>query len=1852
MAAEPSEITFVVPGQALPTGQASTALSGTVKAAVRVGARRGAGETVRMSARPGDDVVLLHIANGPTLCLHPENARELVQAQVGGTPPTGRSQAQVDGEVVVPAQLGWRGLEAAPATRGKLLDWAGGVVLDGIEVVTGLLKDKLTDLAAAAVTKKLDGQVDAGVYRLSSKSLTRLKGAGEKVAAVPAPPKPRDPILVLVHGTFVETSSTFGKLWAKHSAQVDGLFGYYGGRVYALDHPTVGVSPFGNALTLVRVLPKGASVHLVTHSRGGLVAEAIARICGGQGLGADAFALFNGDRYAQHRADLAELAHEIKDREIRVERLLRVACPARGTLLASRRLDAYLSVLKWTIELAGVPVLPELVDFLSEVARRRADPTELPGLEAMMPGRPVTEWLNARAEPVAGDLRVVAGDIEGDSVLSWLKTLLADSFYWTDNDLVVQTRSMYGGTPRAAGAASFVLDRGGKVTHFDYFGNESTADLISRGLTQDQPAEFLPIGPLSWAGEDASGSRAARAARRSREGNVAERPAVFVLPGILGSHLKVDGQRVWLSLRFVNSLERLKWDPGTVARVQPDGPIGMSYDDLIDHLANTHEVIPFSFDWRRPLEDEARRLADAIESALTARNATQQPVRLLAHSMGGLVARSVQLERPETWRRMMSRAGARILMLGTPNGGSFVPMQVLSGDDSFGNLLSTVGSLFDGRAARQMIAEMPGLLQLQAGLVDGAHGLDKTAGWERLADADLAVVRQRLAERSWWHKDELQVDSFRWGVPPQGVLDQAVALRRKFDAQRDSLGEDAAKILLVVGQAPFTPAEVTIGEGGAVYLDAPDDGDGRVTFSSACLPGVRTWQVDVVHGDLADARPAFDAYVDLLTSGDTRLLPVAGRAGAARGTGSEARAVALVPNRPARALRGGEPPADQSDVFALVAAAEPRKATSGSRLRVRVVNGNLKFVRYPLVVGHYRSLKLTGTEYVIDRLLDGAMSESLRAGLYPSSLGSSQVFTNTRRNPDDPFVLPRPEAVIVVGLGEEGVLRLSGLTEAVRQGVLAYAQRTAERAGGGSTTFELAATLLGSGGSDISAGMSAQAIATGVRQANRRLAEIEWPQVANLQLIELFLDRATEALQALGTLADTEAQDLVLEPDIKRGLGGLPRPNNVGYRGADYDFVSVQQPRPETDPMVEFTLDTRRARSEVRGVSTQSKLVDALVRATATNVSSDPPTRRSLFKLLVPLEIEAFLTGSSSLLMQLDRNTAAYPWELLDTQSPEFDGRSDSKPWAVRTRLLRKLRTDRYREQPQDASREAAVLVIGEPQCPPDKYPPLPGAAAEARAVAEVLGTTPVLNQDALAVVKAVLDQPYKILHVAGHGDVLDGVGGIVLSDGTIFGSTEVKAMRTVPELVFINCCHLGRFDKDPLTRVNRIGSSMPKFAANVAEELINIGVRCVIAAGWAVDDEPAKLFASRFYDALSRGRPFVEAVEQARLETWRRHRGSNTWAAYQCYGDPDWTYVLVKAGSASLRRVPDVPSADAMALRLGALVVAHAYEDRTTDDVRAQVEQLEAAYGGRWGNEGAVATAFGAVYAEIGDFARAIDWYSRALEAEDGGASLRAMEQLGNARARGGAKLGDLDKARAEIGAGIKLLERVNDIAPTVERESLLGSAHKRMALLERAKHPDRERAALAQSLAHYRKAEDIARKKNADNLYYPAMNRMSIALVLGPGQPNPEGFDAGDVSAVRQSLQKKNADDPDFWSVVGVTELRIYEALAHCRLGPALDGILADLEDLMPRAMSTRLWASVADQARFTLVPYCESSAVPAAEKDAAQKLLSRFQSGNVPPRPPAADAAGSPAPPGRAPRNAPASSGRRGKPRSRKK
>jgi tetratricopeptide (TPR) repeat protein len=1930
-------ITFVVPGRRL--DQAATrgggsplppamGLPGRVSAAVQLGLRRGPQDDQRLQARPGRDLVVLHLAGGPSLVLHPLNARDLMLAMAAPvapaapTAPGAASRHAPPLEVAVPAQLRWQGLEqAARGARGNggARGFMGEVLLSAIEVVAGPVQAQAQDLAAERIAGLLDDRVTEAVYALSRDALLPLKGrptVRRMTMAMAREGAKSGPVavgtaLVFVHGTFGDTVSSFAKLWQQHPQRVHALFERYGDRVYALDHATLGVSPIANALTLARACPLGARLHLVTYSRGGLVAEVLARAAALPSLDDAAKALFKVDALSDDAAarldragraraqraldaelaQLKELIALLHERQVRIERIVRVAAPARGTLLASQRLDAYLSVFKWGLDMAQVPVAPEFVGFMAGVAQRRTDPARLPGLAAMVPDSPLIRWLHAADEPVTGELRVIAGDMEGDSVTAWLKTLLADGFYWTDNDLVVQTRSMYGGAPRAGGA-SFVLDQGGRVNHFNYFANDRTADALVSGLTQSQPIGWRPIGPLSWSGQSASGLRgatepAARAAAQSDPAGQPERPAVFVLPGILGSHLKVDGKRVWLGFRLLGGFAQLRYQPGDIPRVEPDGAVGMIYDDLIAYLGRSHQVVEFAFDWRMPLEQEARRLGKAVAQALDARKASGTPVRIVAHSMGGLVARTMQLECKAVWDRMMAHPAARLLMLGTPNAGSWAPMQCLSGDDTFGNTLVAFGAPFQDHKARDLMAQFPGFMQLQAGLLDRERKLDQHETWQALADADLASVNQH----NLWHADGRQLAVYRWGVPPQPVLDQAVALRRRLDAQAEQLlPEVAGKLALVVGHARLTPDGFDAsGPEGLVYLNAAELGDGRVTLQSALLPGVRTWRIDCEHGSLPAAKDAFEAYLELLNQGSTeRLPPVGSRAAATRGgttvdpadaPGATAPA-GRVRNRPARERSVPRPPegVDRAALMALSILEPGTPPADGRALRVTVRNGDLSFVRQPIMVGHYASNTIAGTERAINTLIGGTMAESIRMGQYPDLPGTHQLFINNATYRHNPLQMPRPDSVLVVGLGEEGKLKGDELVKSVRLGVLALAQRLVERDGGPPLQFELGATLLGSGGAGITPAKSAQLVAQGVREANEAIRHLNnqpgmtpgrrWPGVAHLVLIELYLDRASDAWRALAAQVQATPGFYSLTPTVVAGPGALRRPLDGGYRGSDYDYIrALGSERGAEVGTIEYTLDTKRARVEVTAQSTQAKLVRELVARAATDQPRDRQIGRTLFQLLVPLEIEPFLGGTTDMLLELDRATAGIPWEMLDTGGVLRGGGGDTRPWAIRARLLRRLRLADYRARPIDARADAQVLVIGEPRTP-DTYQRLPGARDEARAVRDLLAAPQALGgervvaliaedddsqhtgPEAREVINALMSRDWRIVHLAGHGDLpdADNPKGVVMSNDTYLGPREIHNMRVVPELVFVNCCHLGARHIDQLlSPTAQRDADRPGFASGVAEELMKIGVRCVVAAGWAVEDEAAKAFATTLYAALLRDVRFMDAVAQAREAA--HALGGNTWAAYQCYGDPDWT--LRRTGGDAQRPARSVAEEFAgvssplgLTLALETLAVRSQYQGADGQTQRSRIRLLESRFESAWGGMGAVAEAFAVAWNAAGDREQAVRWYERALKGEDGSASLKASEQLGNLRVRlawervlaaeGAARKQAIDDALETLGQALAVLASLAGMQKSQERLMLVASALKRRAMVERLQGQPQAARQSIEAVIHYcQQAVQAGRDGGTRNLFYPLMGLLAAQCALAAADGQQPVLDPQALADSRQALLDRTRDDPDFWSVAGLAEIELLQALAEGTLADHLESLLTAHADLHARITSVNSWSSVLDQHLFVLHDVRRQGRT--ADRQAAERLIDRLRGYARPPEAPT-DAA---APDPNAPRPRPA-------------
>jgi hypothetical protein len=474
----------------------------------------------------------------------------------------------------------------------------------------------------------------------------------------------------------------------------------------------------------------------------------------------------------------------------------------------------------------------------------------------------------------------------------------------------------------------------------------------------------------------------------------------------------------------------------------------------------------------------------------------------------------------------------------------------------------------------------------------------------------------------------------------------------------------------------------------------------------------------------------------------------------------------------------------------------------------------------------------------------------------------------------------------------------------------------------------------------------------------------------------------------------------------------------------------------------------------------------------------------------------------------------------------------------------------------------------------------------------------------------------------------------VVLSEKSFLGPREIENMRVVPELVFVNCCHLAARSSAQLVRKY----DRARFAATVAEKLISIGVRCVIAAGWAVDDTTANAFATTFYDAILRGRRFLDAVADAREVA--QAAGGNTWAAYQCYGDPDWIFRRQGADAQAVARpsteFAGIASAIGLENALETLEVESKYQGRTGEAQRVRLAISRGPVRGPLGRRrqrrdrvrGGVGRVGGATsrhsmvrasgrragrhrpdlcHRAARELARARGvgrrraradrcahhrWEERQCRAFE--SATRGPRQGGQRRAAGNRRG---DRARQKLVA----------LCPSFERSSLLASAYKRRAMV-RGAAGERADDDIGKMKACYAEAEDAATKAGLRSAFYPMLNLLAADLLLRKRGKSP--LAPRRVKEVRAVLEHAMRDDPEFWAAAGEIELTIYEALASAE---GLRGKLKQIEgryrDLNARVKAKSMWRSVYDQASFVL----SRCALPgaAAERRAAEELLKLLKS-----------------------------------------
>ena len=1313
------------------------------------------------------------------------------------------------------------------------------------------------------------------------------------------------PILVFIHGTASSTLGSFGAFLADEAQpHWRVLRDAFGEQIYAFEHRTISESPIDNAIQLVSALPRKARVYLVSHSRGGMVGDLVCL----KGIEAQRVSSFKRDDADLEDADvhdrknLEKLAAAIAQKQIRIERFVRCASPARGTLLAGENVDTFLSVLTNLVGLipgiGGTPLYEVVKRVTLQIVKNRTKPELIPGIEAMMPTSPLVAFLNDADEEATGVLGVVAGDIEGGGWLKRLGVFLTDHALYEnrDNDLVVNTDSMFHGARR--GEAYYVFDQGGDVNHFNYFKNERTRASLLAWLGA-RPGEIPP--GFSVIGEGEVEPVPMLRSMQTRAG--ATQPIVFVLPGIMGSHLTMGENRVWL-----NYLALLAGGLGDLSNVdakniQPASLIGDYYRNLCEYLANSHEVIPFAYDWRRSVGDTAKLLAAEVEKAL---RRSSQPIRLLAHSMGGLVARAMIAQRPDMWDRICDRDGSRFIMLGTPNRGSHTIIEALLGSATTIQQLALLDihhSTFD---ITSIIARFPGVLEL----LPNEDFFFRDATWKSFSK-----------------------DIKTGAVPASALLSRAKTAMDGLATETPIKHID--RVFYIAGSSDRTVRKVEI-VNRRVVLEATTEGDGRVTYQSGKLPGVGMWYTDAEHGDLANHEPAFPAILDLLERGTTTRLKTVPPS-VARGGEATYRAL------PEPVLY----PTQASLTAGLMGQQRPKPYRKGARggFRVTVVHSDLRYARFPVVVGHYQGDTIVGAEAQIDRMLDGALSQRYGLGLYPGEFGSVSVVLR------DPNAIQKalglPHGAIVIGLGKWGELSSAQLGNLIRRAALQYVlqlddcQCDPKEGAPNVASAGLSILLIGGNSTtNIATGDSVGAILRGVAQANRELEARagDTRRIAEIEIIELFADTAIEAAHSVNRLTKLVGDELGTEieavPLLRRGREGRTRLTPTAARDPwrrweisavqtaesarkpritaplaerlKRAIIGTQNPDPEllgalaelafgdvangpvTHREIRFLTLSDRARAEAITQQRQPELVERLIKDSITRTAFREQEARVLFELMIPTDLKDGLAQLDNVVFVVDAETAAYPWELMGT---------GAEPLCVAKGLVRQLQTTRYR--PHLGARAAQMAyVVGDPIVNPP-FRQLAGARAEAQAVAEMLrGQFEVTYHEepltALDVLAGLYAKPYRIVHLAGHGHYESPTtpggkarSGMVLDNGVFLTAVEIGQMQQVPELVFLNCCHIGQ--TGPETPGNSSSVEFNRLAASVSRELIEMGVRAVVAAGWAVRDDAALDFAKAFYKAILDGETFGRALKSARRDTWQRFSDCNTWGAYQAYGDPDY---------------------------------------------------------------------------------------------------------------------------------------------------------------------------------------------------------------------------------------------------------------------------------------------------------------------------------------------------------------------------
>ncbi len=957
---------------------------------------------------------------------------------------------------------------------------------------------------------------------------------------------------------------------------------------------------------------------------------------------------------------------------------------------------------------------------------------------------------------------------------------------------------------------------------------------------------------------------AQRGARRGAE-------RVLILPGIMGSKLGIpDGglfgldDVIWLDPKDValGTLTALSLGAGGSPKVAQLGAMLLYYLKLKLRLrAAGFDADFWGYDWRLSVKDLGAEFAKHL-------TAQPEKVHVVAHSMGGLVSRAA----------LKQGAGSsvnRLVMLGTPNHGSFLATQAVRAT------LDTIRTLakFDPvhtaeELCGQVFNTFPGLYSL----------LPSPEKFSAFDVFDPAV----------WPKDSPQ--------PVPALLRAARELPGQLAPAND-------RFHLIAGINQDTVTGLELRDNQFIYTESRA-GDGTVPLAFALLDGASTHYVEESHGSLPNHPQVARAVADLLRTGQTTELPTTW-------TISRAAVVRKLNDQQLRSAvstkKRDQPPAppEARELLARFCSTTTRATPEVSapgvpgqpppqlhfdslvvgrrrqhRLEIRLAHGDITQVNArALVLGLFREVTPAGAARAVDARLNGAISDMVARRMFAGNVGEVFILPAARQRLST-------DMVVFAGMGTFDNFQLETL-QIVAENTIRTLIRT--------DVEDFATVLIG--------GNTGQTMAAALEQLLRGFvrglleADVDF-RFRRITLCELDPDRFAQMRQELYRLAGTSLLEDIEVTFDERELPS-PEPTEASTRGLmtvgapTPNYLIVRQEAIKGDRLL-FRSAVLSAGAKATVITGEKPVSAAVLKALLAEIESakfTPVAMRDygtrLGKLLLADEVLSVLPTQLDrhLVVVHDAPASRAPWETLNVggQFPAA-GSGLSRRYLADNLSVAKWLESRRRQPTLE------ILLVVNPTGD------LSGAEREGERLKKLLGeglNARLTTRTGVEATKAALladfrSGKYDIVHYAGHAffdPAEPSRSGILCAGRDVLSGAELAGVGSLPNLVVFNACEAGRIrggieKKDSKLDIPR----RMERAVGLAEAFLRGGVANYVGTYWPVGDDAAETFAVTFYDSLLHGQSIGAGLLKARNEVQALKPATVDWADYIHYGDFNFT--------------------------------------------------------------------------------------------------------------------------------------------------------------------------------------------------------------------------------------------------------------------------------------------------------------------------------------------------------------------------